>query len=441
MTELNATQILALAPDASGASSGKALANAAKWKNLGSSDTALWGECQGSGKDPYRAAVDKTDYTAKCSCPSRKFPCKHGIGLMLINAATPLEQSTPPEWVSTWLEGRQKRAEAKTAPPKELSPEDQAKAEKAAAKRVVSRENKVSAGLEELGLWLNDQIKNGIANAPSQPYSYWESMAARLIDAQAPGLARMVRELPTAASTGTQALLEALARIHLIVRAYNQLEKLSPNVQADVRTAIGFTTDKSVLLQQNAPKATWQSLGQIIVHEDNLRIRRSYLENTNTREMALLLDFAVNNQPLTTSLPIGVSLEAELIYYPSNLPMRGILKPDSKILSTNITLHGHSIQAALEQYANALAKLPWLERIPVILENTIICFDGTNWSIQDPNHNLPLVTAYGWTMLALSGGQPIRLFAEFDGQKIEPITLEVDGKIHSIGLHTLPGEQ
>jgi hypothetical protein len=51
-------QILALAPDAGSIKNGKALATASKWQNLGGTDRALWGECQGSGKNPYQAQID-----------------------------------------------------------------------------------------------------------------------------------------------------------------------------------------------------------------------------------------------------------------------------------------------------------------------------------------------------------------------------------------------
>ena len=429
---LNAAQILALAPDAASALSGKTLATGSKWKNLAASEAALWGECQGSGKDPYRTGVDLSDYTAKCSCPSRKFPCKHATALMLLHAANPLESGTPPDWLTAWLEGRQKRAEAKTAPP--ASPEDLQKTEKAAAKRSQAREKKVQAGLEELQLWLADQIKNGIASAPSQPYSYWETVAARLVDAQAPGLARIVRALPTAASTSPNALLEQLARLHLIASAYSRLPDLPEAVQADVRSAVGFTKDKAELLQQTATRAVWHSLGQILVQEDNLRVRRTYLQHSVTREPAMLLDFAVANQPMTGGVPIGFSLETELMYYPSNLPLRAVLKPDTTILEPILGLSGDSIATTLEKYATALAKLPWLELYPVGLEGVVIVFDGSSWWVQDTQQIL-MQTAHGWQMLALSGGHPVQLFGEYNGTVFVPLTLYVAGAVHTLGTY------
>jgi SWIM zinc finger len=43
----------------------------------------VWGLCAGSGKRPYQTVVDLTGPAYKCSCPSRKFPCKHALALLL----------------------------------------------------------------------------------------------------------------------------------------------------------------------------------------------------------------------------------------------------------------------------------------------------------------------------------------------------------------------
>ena len=72
---LTIDQVTALAPDASSAAAAKKLANPAAWRSLGRDAEALWGECQGTALYQVRVAV--ADLTAKCSCPSRKFPCKH----------------------------------------------------------------------------------------------------------------------------------------------------------------------------------------------------------------------------------------------------------------------------------------------------------------------------------------------------------------------------
>jgi uncharacterized Zn finger protein len=55
----------------------QSVAKVGKWQSLGRSERVLWGECYGSGVNPYQVRVDLEDAACKCSCPSRKLPCKH----------------------------------------------------------------------------------------------------------------------------------------------------------------------------------------------------------------------------------------------------------------------------------------------------------------------------------------------------------------------------
>jgi hypothetical protein len=100
MMNWTTAQILALAPDAASAKAGQGLATARKWLTLGADGQAAWGLCQGSGKDPYQAQIDLTEPAFRCSCPSRKFPCKHGLGLFLLlaSSAAAFKEKEPPDW-------------------------------------------------------------------------------------------------------------------------------------------------------------------------------------------------------------------------------------------------------------------------------------------------------------------------------------------------------
>src|SRR5437879_5172253 len=82
-------QVLARASDAAAAKSGAELAQARKWLRLGRSERAAWGECQGSAATPYQTMVDLSDGLSRCTCPSRKRPCKHSLGLFLLAASRP----------------------------------------------------------------------------------------------------------------------------------------------------------------------------------------------------------------------------------------------------------------------------------------------------------------------------------------------------------------
>src|SRR5215469_5285139 len=102
-------QVLAMAPDAAAARAGQGQAVLVKWPVLGHDERAAWGECQGSGAAPYRCQAALADGAARCSCPSRKFPCKHALGLLLLLADGAVPEATCPDWVAEWLATRSDR--------------------------------------------------------------------------------------------------------------------------------------------------------------------------------------------------------------------------------------------------------------------------------------------------------------------------------------------
>src|SRR5512135_3549400 len=86
-------QVLALAPDEASRKNAGALATPRKWLVLCHHEEdgrgILWGEIRGSAADPYQCQVDLNGPWFKCSCPSRKLPCKHVLGLFLLYLTQP----------------------------------------------------------------------------------------------------------------------------------------------------------------------------------------------------------------------------------------------------------------------------------------------------------------------------------------------------------------
>ncbi len=82
------SKIEELAPDQASLSAAAKLKKPAAWSLLARDDAAalIWGECQGSGASPYRVICSEADFGTKCTCPSRKFPCKHALALLWLSA-------------------------------------------------------------------------------------------------------------------------------------------------------------------------------------------------------------------------------------------------------------------------------------------------------------------------------------------------------------------
>lgn len=434
-SEWTTEQVLALAPDAASAKNGRGLAMRQKWVSLGRQQSTIWGECQGSGKNPYRTQIDLSEPAFKCSCPSRKFPCKHGLGLFLLLAEQPGEiiEITPPDWVEEWLISRSQRAEKQAE--KQAQRQEKAADPTAQAKRIAQRQQKVSAGIQDLRLWLEDRVRQGFATMPQVSYQIWDDIAARMVDAQAPGLARHLRELGSVIHSGTgwcDLALERCGRLYLLLEGFDRIETLSAAVQADLRTQIGWSLSQEEVRLGDGQSDLWLVVGQQMQEEDRLKVRRTWLYGLSSHTFALLLDFAHGQQPFEHNLLPGVCLEAELAFYPSAYPLRALIKARQEAVLLSKTPPGsESMGAAIASYSQALASCPWIERFPLLLQAVIPQRLQERWLLQDQQGVVLSLSAQlepnqGWQLLALSGGYPISVFGEWDGTTFLPLSVWVE---------------
>jgi hypothetical protein len=442
-TNLTSEQILALAPDASAAQAGRKLANSRDWRQLGQSEDAVWGECQGSGKDPYRVQIDLQEIAFRCSCPSRKFPCKHGLGLllMLVNQPAAIPATEVPPWVAEWLVKR-RQAEAKRKEPatSEQQAASEPKRSAARAKSSAQRETKVLAGVGELERWIQDQIRTGLASVQQRPVSAWESMAARMVDAQAPGLARRVRELAQLPRSGADwqiTMLERLASLALLLEGYRRREQLPAELVSEIRSQIGWTQDQDSIRTQPGTIDTWLVLGQHTIEEDGLHTQRTWVWGSTSNQPALLLAFAAGGQPLDRTVIPGTCFRGELCYYAGVAPLRALIKERTLLPDLPITMPGYpSIQEACNANAARRAQNPWLEQVPMPLRAVIPRHHASSWHIQDRDGRMLAIIAANqhlWRLLAISGGMPIDLFGEWDGKQLVVLSVFVNQQFIRLG--------
>ncbi|HWB05224.1 MAG TPA: SWIM zinc finger family protein [Verrucomicrobiales bacterium] len=436
MPLLTVPQVLALSPDDASAKAARGLVKPAKWVTLGAAETGLWGECQGSGAKPYQVMVDASGFGTKCSCPSRKFPCKHGLALMLMHAeGTGKFAGDPPVWFSEWLSGRKERAEkqaAKKEAAAEAPPPDPAKA----AKRQEARLDRMRAGASWLGLWMRDLVREGLADLPSRPSSFWRETAARMVDAQTPGLGRRVEEMESLLYSGTDwpvKLLAAMGRTQLLLDALEKFDALPAGLQADVRTALGWAQEKDAALTGEKVEDLWTV--NAVVYEENgpLHERRVWLSGNRTGRAALLLDFSHGGRKFEMPFVHGTQMEAALTYFPAAAPLRAVPGEMKGPAAAAAGLAGGgSFGEALEGISGRMAANPWLQRHPVALRGAKVRREGTAWGMQDSaGADVPvrLPEAGGWMLAAVSGGEPVDVFGEWAGGVLYPLTACCSGWI------------
>lgn len=437
---LTADQVLGLAPDSASAAAGRKLASPKTWRGLGRSERALWGECQGSAL--YQVRIDLSDLGTKCSCPSRKFPCKHSLGLMLlaVNSIRDLAPGEEPEWVRDWLE-RRAGAAAKKENRKEAAPADPEAREARAEKRF----ERVRRGLEALDVWLADLVRNGLAGLEGQPGSFWETQAARMVDAQAPGVASRLRRLaslPGSVADWPARALRELGRLSLLSRAVARFEEIDPLLREDVRRLLGFTIDQQeVAASGETVNDRWVVLGQRVDDEERIRVQRNWLLGESTGRRALVLQFAVGEASFPALFVPGSRFEGALAFWPGAWPQRALVqerRDSGEPLRELPAVPGsESFDGFLAGTAEALARVPWMDRFLCSVRGVVPVADADGsrpWKVVDRDGGeLPLIRGDHWLLLALSGGGHVDLAAEWDGDELTPLGVLSGGVYHPLG--------
>jgi SWIM zinc finger len=225
--------------------------------HISEDQTILFGECQGSGKEPYRCSSDfaRPDQpTHRCNCPSRQFPCKHCLGLMYAYAQG--KKFTPaaiPEDVQAKREKVQARVEKK-----------QVEAEQPRQVNKTALAKKIKAQLEGINVLerlTNDLVRLGIGNMNAKLASEMEEQAKQLGNAYLPGAQAALHNYTKlfagddgkfAEQTARQRelvfseALDQLGRLHTLVkqgRAYLQRRlddpELSPETDSSIAAWLG----------------------------------------------------------------------------------------------------------------------------------------------------------------------------------------------------------
>jgi hypothetical protein len=428
----SADSVLALAPDDSSQRAATRLADPAPWSGAGAAGELVWGLCAGSGKNPYQTIADLSGPAYRCSCPSRKFPCKHALGLLLLWAGGGVpEEAQPADYARAWLETRRERAE-KSVSRTVAADSGAAKDGPAAARRADERAARVTAGLAELQEWLRDQVRVGLARACGPGAAgHADAIAARMVDAQAPGVAGVLRglsALPGSAGDEWPArLLGEYARLHLLACAHERLAALPPGLAAVVRSRVGYTTGRQEVLERPAVTGHWLVTAVRDLVDGTVPGRRIWLRGRDTGQDAMLLTFAGGGywqDPETARLRAGTELSADLHYYPGQPPLRALAgERHADPARGQCPEPDGGADGLLAGWAAGIERDPWLTTWPALLTGTPV--PGRHWHFADQDGAaLPLADRESlWTLLAVSGGHPVTVAGEWNGDRLLPLTV------------------
>jgi hypothetical protein len=462
MTRWTPAQVAGLAPDDASLVAARRLARPGPWSDTGSTETLVWGKCQGSGRTPYQVSVDLAGPAFRCSCPSRKHPCKHGLALLLLwvdGSGSVADVEEAAGFAREWAAERAARGAARDAATEARAgrtPDPDAQ-----ARRLEDRLALMTAGMDDFARWLGDLVRGGTATARRQPQAWWETTAARLVDAQLPGVADDVRSVGSEVAwraDWSERLLVALGRWWTATRTWSRRDSLDPDELGDLRAYLGWSVPTDTVRAGDALHDRWTVLGAHRTDDGRLQQQRTWLRGEASGHTVVVLDFAAGTQVLPVARLAGSVLDATVARYPGRGVRRALFVDDPAPVATDGPLPGTvDVEGAYALAARVWAANPWTRRVPVALAAVRVGVDPPRSPVSAPapastpastpasGPASALLTARAvdaggrgidltadaavWALLARTGGHPADVFGELEHGRFRPLTLVQRGEV------------
>jgi hypothetical protein len=413
-------QVATYARDAAALTRSQELAQAWKWQNMAANERVIWAELRGSGFPPFRTQVDLNQTAFKCTCPSRIFPCKHGVGLLLLYVRTgdAFEKNQPePDWVSEWITKRHKK----------VSPTDKTTTTNTAAqqKRQDARLLAVQNGLADTELLLRDWVRTGLMQLPDKDAAFFQHIAARLVDAKASGIAFRVRQLEQIVRQQAEhwqaEALAAISEIWLICRAFRQLDTLSEPVKEEIKTQIGWTQTQNALLEDSQRIQIydrWLCIGLETSQEENLTLICYWMYGLYSGKTALIRQYFHSSQSLEWSYRPGQIQEGAVVYYPGAIAQRAVFNPQAE--KNSDWMHQEPASpypdwaTSQKIWAAQIAASLWQKEMLIYIANVYLAQEREQWYVVD-NTGIAMLIVPEFEahkrvqILAISGGKPLAM--------------------------------
>lgn len=219
MRQITQQQISALAPNPAADANGRKISQKGGIvrRERSADGTFYLGECTGSGKNNYITTADFIDPAQpvlRCSCPSRQFPCKHGLALLYEILSG--KDFTPCDIPGDILQKREKK-QARTAKPaqgaQDGKPAAPPKVNKAAWTKKLKKQLE---GLDLTARLVSGLLSAGLGTMGGTALDTYRQLSKQLGDYYLPGpqrgLNRLILEIAAFQKDGDDSHYEAAIR-------------------------------------------------------------------------------------------------------------------------------------------------------------------------------------------------------------------------------------
>ncbi len=389
-------------------------------------------------RELIQTAIRLDDFQSTCTCVSHQTPCQHALALLLLidevnySGKNIFDEVAQPKWLVDAF---------KDVPEKRFNYNPDTSAVEGSTDS--DKRELMAQGLMELELWLSDLLRSGLNTFKHKPHDYTNPMSHRLIDSELNDLARDVTRLsliPKQHKDWPEVLLTEIGRMYALIQAFKKIDDLPKAVQGDVYMALGCPQIDSSKSSTAFVTDTWYVMGKSGEQQNRKKEQRIWLYGTTSKRIAYIARHYQANEGLEQHLLTGSSIQAELVFYTSQYPLKAEVNNAAPINVSGLAkapdIAFSNIAQNYEDFRKAKAQNPWLKHFPMLLsdvhpsrEQNKIARSKTKidiWSLHDDaGYQLPIVRnfKYGWHLMALGLSDQLNFFAEWNGYDLKPVSL------------------
>jgi hypothetical protein len=407
---------------------GRGLASTNHWQILAYNNEFIWGEFPNARQNSIQTFVSRLDMTVACSCNSRKFPCRHGIGLLLLAAKRPSHFSRllPEGWLAQRIERHRLEQQRK---------QQQLFSQKVPTARQHDKQEQftlLQTGMTKLELWLQDLVRHGLAVLPDRTKQFWIDMAHQMVDAEAPEIAHQLRQMstiPLKQPDWADQYLQKIGELFLLIQGFKQFTSQPIEMQTDLKAAVGWFPPPFTQIGERI-EDDWLVLGHLTRNVSSRSWLYTWLWGIDSNRPAAVLQILQQQRASAVAMATGNPIRGVLHFDKSHWPLFAHMPMLENSKRPFANPQGFTtISDAMSSYNNAIAHRPWIGAFPLLLHKIRPVSTPNGFFLIDNQGFLLSVATpflYRWHLEAISGGDSLSLFGVWDGRFFAPLSINTD---------------
>lgn len=287
----------------------------------------------------------------------------------------------------------------------------------------------IDAGAESGKVWLEALFRSGLGT--DQVTQGFNAIEARMVDAQAGGLATNFWEMAELAKSGDgwqDGFVESSGLLYLLMDAVLGRDRLNENLRQDVIRMAGVNLTRKDLESEPVIEDIWDLAIQRDFRQQRLVCRRSWLFGRESRQWQFLLQYRISNARFEPEYGLGSGYRGRAVIYPGAERQRMSLSSAQQEPIVIPPLE--TFEQVSNRHTEVLLRCPWAAASGGSIGITSLGHEKGQWMARDVEGSWFPIRAgtHGcWRAAAFLNTQDLGLFGEWDGHEFAATSVTAGG--------------